>query len=187
MMQAEFLAEKLNEFLRQGESEVLVFDPGSGATDTIKKLIAEIHKALESDLTDFQAGLWRSRAQGSVSSVTTNTLNIHGSTVGAIQQAGDGATQRVSVVFNAGAVQATLEEFVAALNDPIVPEEIKNAAMLEVESIRPQLRKAAPSVASVREGLHTLRNLVEGVAAGILTPKVLAIMTAAGIAISQLS
>ena len=74
--------------------------------------------------------------------MTNNTVNIHGANVGVVQQAGDGATQSAVAHFNAGAVQSALEDFVAALNDSAtVPDQIKSAAMIEVETIRPQLKK----------------------------------------------
>ena len=58
--------------------------------------------------------------------------------VGSIQQAGEGATQTATVYLNVGAVQAALDEFVAALDASGVPVEIRNTAMIEVETIRPQ-------------------------------------------------
>ncbi len=113
-----------------------------------------------------------------------HTLNIHSSSVGSVQQAGEGATQTVVVHFNANAVQRALDEFIVALNASKVSDEIRSAAMIELETIRPQLKKATPSVSIVREGLRSLRNIVEGVAAGVLATKLVALLVAAGIAIS---
>lgn len=104
---------------------------------------------------------------------------------GLVQQAGDGATQCAVVRFNAGVAQSALEDFVVALNNSAtVPDQIKSAAMIEVETIRPQLKKAAPNVSIVREGLHSLRNILEGVVGGLLATKLAAVLAAVGIAIS---
>jgi hypothetical protein len=184
IVHADFLADQLGSFLTQAEDDVLIFDPGPAATNAIKELMQPIRAGLEHDIRDFQAQLWRPRSQGKAASVTHNTVNVHGSTVGSIQQAGEGATQTATVQFNAGAVQTALDEFVAALDSSGIPNEIRSAAMIEVETIRPQLKKPTPNVSIVREGLHTLRNIVEGVAAGLLATKLAALLLAAGIAIS---
>ena len=184
MVHADFLADQLGAFLTQAEGDVLIFDPGPAASNAIKQEIRPIREGLEHDLRDFQAQLWRPRFQGKAASVTNNTVNLHGSNVGSIQQAGEGATQTATVHFNVGAVQTALDEFVAALDASSVSDEVRSAAMIEVETIRPQLKKPAPNVSIVREGLHTLRNIVEGVAAGLLTTKLAALLLAAGIAIS---
>jgi hypothetical protein len=184
IVHADFLADQLGGFLAQVEGDVLIFDLGPAASNAIKQEIRSIREGLEHDLRDFQAQLWRPRSQGKVASVTNNTVNLHGSNVGSIQQAGEGATQTAVVHFHAGAVQEALNEFVAALNASALSDEIRSAAMIEVETIRPQLKKPAPNVSIVREGLHTLRNIVEGVAAGLLTTKLAALLLVAGIAIS---
>lgn len=184
IVHADFLADQLGEFLTQAESEVLIFDPGPAATNAIKQEMRPIREALEHDLRDFQAQLWRPRSQGKAASVTHNTVNVHGSTVGSIQQAGDGAMQTATVHLNVGAVQTALDEFVTALDASGLPDEVRHAAMIEVETIRPQLKKPAPNVSIVREGLHTLRNIVEGVAAGLLSTKLTTLLLAAGIALT---
>lgn len=184
MVHADFLADQLGGFLMQAESDVLIFDPGPAASNAIKQEIRPIREGLEHDLRDFQAQLWRPRSHGKAVSVTNNTISLHGSNVGSIQQAGEGAMQTASVHFNVVAVQTALDDFVAALDASGVPDEVRRAAMIEVETIRPQLKKPAPNVSIVREGLHTLRNIVEGVAAGLLTAKFAALLLAAGIALS---
>jgi hypothetical protein len=184
IVHADFLAEQLRGFLTQAEGDVLIFDPGPAATNAIKQEIAPIREGLEHDLRDFQAQLWHSRSQGKAASVTNNTVNVHGSNVGSIQQAGEGATQTAAVHLNVGAVEHALDEFVAALNASGVPDEVRSAVMIEVETVRPQLKKRTPNVSIVREGLRSLRNIVEGVAAGLLATKLAALLTAAGIAIS---
>ena len=113
--------------------------------------------------------------------MTNNTVNIHGSNMGSIQQAGEGSTQQSTVNFNAGAISVALEDFISALQTSDVETHIKDAAMAEVETIRPQLKKSQPNTNIVKEALHSLRNVLEGVAAGVLSAKLLALMVAAGI------
>lgn len=184
IVHADFLADQLGGFLKQAEGDVLIFDPGPAASNAIKQEMRLIREGLEHDLRDFQAQLWRPRSQGKAASVTHNTVHVHGSTVGSIQQAGDNATQLATVHLNVGAVQTALDEFVSALDHSGVPDEIRSAAMIEIETIRPQLKKPTPNASIVREGLRTLRNIVEGVAAGLLANKLTALLVAAGIAIS---
>jgi hypothetical protein len=153
IVHTDFLAEQLRSFLRQAEGQIFSFNASPAATNEIKRIIGEIRDGLEHDLRDFQAGLWRSRSHGKAPSVTNNTVNIHGPNVGSVQQAGEGASQSAFVHFNTGAVQTALEDFAVALQDSGVSDQIKSAAMIEVETIRPQLKKAAPNVSIVHEGL----------------------------------
>ena len=184
IVHADFLAEQLGAFLTQAEGDVLFYDPGPAASNAIKQEIQPIREGLEHDLRDFRAQLWRPRSQGKAASVTNNTVNLHSSNVGSIQQAGEGATQSATVHFKVGEVQTALDEFVAALDVSGISDEVRSAAMIEIETIRPQLKKPKPNVSIVHEGLLTLRNIVEGVAAGLLTTKLTALLLAAGIAIS---
>jgi len=181
----DFLAEQLRSFLQQAEGDVLIFAPGPAATNAIKEMIGTIRDGLESDLREFQTGVWRPRSHGHAASVTHNTVNVHGSNVGAVQQAGQGSLQSAVVHFNLETVRTSLEEFAIALRDSNIPEQIKREAMIEVETIRPQLRKATPSIPIVQEGLHSLRNILEGVVAGVLANKLTALLIAAGIAIAS--
>jgi hypothetical protein len=183
LVHAEFLTEQFQNFLRQAEGDIFVFDSPPAAKTEVEKLIAQVREGLDHDLHDFQAGLWRPRAKEKETSVT-NIVNINGPNMGIVQQAGDGSTQTATIEFNASSVEHALEEFVAALNVSDVPAQIKRDAMIEIESIRPQLKKNVPNASIVREGLHTLRNIVEGVTAGLLTSKLVAVLVAAGMALS---
>jgi hypothetical protein len=183
MVHADFLAEQLHEFFRHADREILFMEFNPAVSAEIGKRIVPIREGLDHDLRDFQAGLWRPRSRGEIPAVTNNTVNIHGSNVGLVQQAGSRAEQSAHVHFNAGAVQAALEEFVIALQDSNVADQIKSAAMIEVDSIRPQLKKSAPNVSIVHEGLHSLRNILEGVAAGLISTKLVALLSAAGMLI----
>lgn len=112
--------------------------------------------------------------------MTNNTVNIgDGATVGSIQQAGANAHQQSAATFDVGSIQQALDQFERVAVDPTISEEVRAAICAEIETIRPQLKKATPSAVIVREGLKSLRNIVEGVAGGLLTPQFATLMTAA--------
>jgi len=117
--------------------------------------------------------------------VTSNNVNVgSGSTVGSIQQAGNAAHQQSGSTIDINSVQQALEEFERAVSEAELSEEARSEIGVEIETIRPQLKKAAPSAVIVRESLKTLRNIVEGLAAGALTPQFVALMAAASPLIS---
>jgi hypothetical protein len=180
VVHASFLSEQLDGFFKQAVADIMAFDAGPAAVAEVKRLTAEISEGMAHDLRDFQAGIWRPRSQGEASSVTNNTFNNYGSNSGPVQQGGEGAIQSATIHFDAQSVTRALEDFVIALKDPRLPDSVRDAAMIEVDTIRPQLRKPTPSVAIVREGLHTLRNIAEGVASNLLSIKIAAMMAAAG-------
>jgi hypothetical protein len=179
--EGEYLRGVLCEFLNQAEGQILIGNPPPAAVTAINQQLAEIRDQLEHDLRSFQASLWRPHAAGRSASVTNNNNTVYNYGNASIQQAGDGATQSATVQFNASAVESALEKFVAALAAPEVPEQIRRDAMIEVESIRPQLRKVAPNVSIIREGLHSLRSIAEGMAGGYLLLLLAPALQAAGL------
>jgi hypothetical protein len=182
----QFLIEQLGEFFKAASAKVLFPQAPDAAAREIRSRQTDIWAGVHHDMQDFKANLWqpRSGTQGRASSVTNNTVNIHGSTVGTVQQAGEGATQSATVTFNAAAVSNELEDFAKLLQASDVSDDIKSAAMIEIETIRPQLKKPAPNTSIIQEGLHSLRNILEGVAAGVLATKLVALLAAAGIILS---
>ena len=180
MVHADFLSQQLHDFFQQAEGDVLFTDFGDAATNEVKRLIGTIRDELNHDLRDFQAGLWRPRAQGQGAPVTNNTVNIHGSSVGSIQQAGERATLIASGEFNAGAVAQALETFAKTVEQAQLSDQMRKEISLELDTIRPQLTKAAPNTSIVREGLHSLRAIVEGTASSLLATAFLALLKAAG-------
>jgi hypothetical protein len=159
-----------------------IFFPGSpeSAVKEIERQTVPIRENLDRDLRDFKAGLWRPRAPTGASALTHNTINIHSSNVGAVQQAGEKSVLTATVTLNAQAVRSALEDFALSLQSSDLTDDAKSAAMIEVETIRPQLKKVSPNTSIVQEGLHSLRNILEGVAAGVLATKLMALLAAAG-------
>ncbi len=180
---AEFLYQQLTGFLKEAEYTVLS-PPMDRTINAINESIAQIYQNLETDFNEFKAGLWRNRANTLAASVTNNTLNIQGSTVGAIQQAGEGSIQIAPVAFNPGEIKSALDDFLTTLNSQNIQESLKNDAEADANTIMIQINKTSPSGSIIREALNSLRNIVEGVAAGVLTIKFAAIARAVGIAIS---
>lgn len=83
-----------------------------------------------------------------------------------IQIAGDHSTQTVKIAnIDTGAVQALLPaiDSLAAQHQATAPE-IATALRTELESLRAVLSVATPKQAWVREGLKSLRNIIEGAA-----------------------
>jgi hypothetical protein len=85
LVHAEFLTEQFQNFLRQAEGDIFVFDSPPAAKTEVEKLIAQVREGLDHDLHDFQAGLWRPRAKEKETSVT-NIVNINGPNMGIVQQ-----------------------------------------------------------------------------------------------------
>ncbi len=190
---ASFLADQLRTFISQAAVEILCFEPGPAASTAIKAELQTIEDALQSDLQDFQSGLWRTRSDASARMAemgrlagrsTINNVTIQGSHSGPIQLAGDAAIQTISTPISVGTIQVALDDFLSTLKTSAIPEDLKQAALIEVETISPQLKKPNPNSSIIREGLHSLRTILEGAAAGLLTNKLTALLVAAGIAMS---
>lgn len=110
-------------------------------------------------------------------SVTHNNLNV-GTNIGAIQQGSHGATQNVNVSLDVGAVTIALDAFEKELATSPLQTETRQALGAEIETARAQLKKAAPSKPILAEVGRSIRNVVEGVAAGMMTPQAIAAATA---------
>lgn len=102
--------------------------------------------------------------------VTTNNVTMFGSQIGSLQQAGAGAAQQNSGSFDVSAFRSALDSFDEAVIKSNLDEQERAALRAEIETMRPQLSKPQPNPVVITEGLKTLRNIVEGIAAGLLTP-----------------
>ncbi len=165
IVHADFLSEQFHDFFHQAETEVLFKSFGDASTNEVKRQTAAILEGLDHDLRDFQAGLWRPRAQPKETSVTNNAVHIYSSTVGSIQQGG-GATLIVSAEYDTGALTEALKVFSKTVEQAQLSDDGRRQITLELVTIRPQLM-AVPNTSIVREGLHSLRAIVEGTASGM--------------------
>jgi hypothetical protein len=176
-----FLSQQLLGFFIAAKPDIFFTGAPETATKEIERQTVPIRENLDRDLRDFKAGLWRPRVREGASSLTHNTINIHSSNVGAVLQAGERSVQTATVTFNAQLVQSALEDLAFSLQNSDLPGDTKSAAMIEIDTIRPQLKKPSPNASIVQEALRSLRNIMEGVAAGILAAKLMALLTAAGL------
>jgi hypothetical protein len=151
---------------------------GDAASQAIAAILDKADAHITAELDEFSAGAWRPREQSKVGAVTNNNVTLTNSMAGNIQQAGDFAQQDARA-FDGAALQQALSVFEREVGEVEISDEARAAIKAEVDTIRPQLGKREPSSVIVRESLKTLRNLVEGLAAGALTPSFVALLTAA--------
>lgn len=152
---------------------------GVSVVEAIDGILDKADAHTLAELGEFSSGVWRPRASAMETAVN-NSVNLTNSTVGSIQQAGSHAHQQSDNTLDIGSIQQALDAFDRAAAEADLSEQERAAIRAEIETIRPQLGKPAPSAVIVREGLKSLRNIVEGVAAGaLLTPQFGALMAVA--------
>lgn len=114
-----------------------------------------------------------SRIDPRSSIVTHNTINAKQIIGSAVMQDSPQATQSMASTFESEAVRDALRVFEAAIQGANVPPAIRDELAADVETIRAQLKKPSPSQNIVREAGKSLRNIVEGIGAGLLTPSII--------------
>lgn len=173
----------LADFMKESRAPVLSGGApyGAAAEDALAEILDRGDAYALAELYEFGSGVWRPSLPREEVSVTSNTVNVgDGATVGSIQQAGNHAHQQSANTLDIGSIQQALDAFDRAAAEVDLSEQARAAIRAEIETIRPQLSKPAPSAVIVRESLKSLRNIVEEVAAGaLLTPQFGALMAAA--------
>jgi hypothetical protein len=104
----------------------------------------------------------------------TNAINIGSMTNSAIQQGSPGAKQTVGFTLNIASASTALTSFESAIGSVDLPPKTVDEVKADVETIRAQLAKTSPSRLIIQEAGKSLRNIVEGIAGGMLTPTVTA-------------
>ena len=84
-----------------------------------------------------------------------------------IQQGSPNATQTVSIHLNIGDVERAVAAFEVALASADLPAVTVAELKGDIATIRAQLSKAAPMPGILREAGRSMRNIVEGIAAGL--------------------
>ncbi|MDB5600943.1 MAG: hypothetical protein JWN71_2987 [Xanthobacteraceae bacterium] len=102
--------------------------------------------------------------------MTRNSISIGTMTGSTIQQSSPHAKQTVEFVLNMDTAKAALEKFESSLEGLKVQPELIDEMRADVATLRAQLAKSAPSQTILQEAGKTLRNVVEGIGAGLLTP-----------------
>jgi len=101
-------------------------------------------------------------------------------TASAIQQGSypagksSGSQQTIQFSLHVEQVRAAVTAFENAVRITELPAAMLNEIVADLDTIKAQISKSSPVVAIVQEAGKSLRNIVEGVAAGILTPSVIA-------------
>jgi len=177
-----FLLERLDAFLERSRDGLAPEKlGGAAAARDIAEILDKADARLRAELADFGAGLWRPRRPtGGVNvSNTTNNVTAINSPIGTLQQGGAGAKQNATTELNVALLKEALDAFEGTLATADIDQILREAINVEIATIRPQLSKAQPNGTIVGEGVKSLRNLAEGVAAGLLTEMLLPVLAAA--------
>jgi hypothetical protein len=113
-------------------------------------------------------------AEPEVPNVSDNSINIgsmHGS---AIQQGSPHATQISHFNLNKDQARVALGALETALASLKLSGEIRDDISAELTTIRAQLSKSSPSHAILQQAGQSLRNVIEGITASLMTPAVIA-------------
>jgi len=103
-----------------------------------------------------------------------NSINIGTMTGSAIQHGSPGATQSIQFNLKIDEARSALAAFESAMQAVQLPKSQSDEVIAELKTIAAQLSKSSPSLPILQEAGRSLRNIVEGVAAGLMTPSVLA-------------
>jgi hypothetical protein len=138
----------------------------------LEKIVVEQCSAFDKHLTfavrQFDVGFF-DPAEPEVA-VADNSINIGNMTGSNIAQASPGAKQSVEFNLNIEATEKALTAFEAALASASLPSKTLVELTADVSTIRAQLAKPSPSRLILQEAGRTLRNVVEGIGGGMLTP-----------------
>jgi hypothetical protein len=117
--------------------------------------------------------------------VTNNSIKIETAIGSNIQQASPNANQSLSFTLSVSNIKAALSEFETAMEGMSLPKTTAADVGADIQTIRAQLEKPAPSPMILQEAGRSIRNVLEGLTAGLLTPPVIAaasaLMTALGL------
>lgn len=103
-----------------------------------------------------------------------NSISIGAMTGSTIQQGSPDAVQAVQLSLIVEPVRAALATFESAIKGVALPPATLNEITADLQTIKAQLSKPAPSVSIVQEAGRSLRAVLEGVTAGLLAPAVIA-------------
>ena len=135
-----------------------------------------LEQRLSAMLRQFDVGLLDKAEQETVS-VTNNHMNV-GTNIGAIQQGSHGSTQHVEIALDAIVIGAALDVFESELADARLPAEAREVLVADVATVRAQIKKPSLNKTILGEVGSSIRNVIEGVAATVITPQMIAAATA---------
>jgi hypothetical protein len=103
-----------------------------------------------------------------------NSINVGTMTGSAIQHGSPGGTQSVQFNLKIDEAKSALAAFESVIKTVQLPKSQLDEVTAELSTITAQLSKPSPSLVIVQEAGRSLRNIVEGIAAGLMTPSALA-------------
>lgn len=127
---------------------------------------------LEFKIRQFDIGFYQPSAP-EVVNLTNNSISI-GQMTGAIQQGSNNATQRTEVQqeLSVETISTALSSLESALAQSQIDQAKLDELSADISTVRSQLSKPTPSKVILLEAGKSLRNVVEGIGGGLLTPTV---------------
>jgi hypothetical protein len=119
-------------------------------------------------IRQFDVGFFQP-SQGEAKMTTNNTISVH-SLVGNISQSSPNSTQSTNI--DVGDLRNALVSFSEAIKRAALPSEKLDEILSDVATIHAQLSKQSPSGGIIQEAGKSIRNVIEGIAAGLLAPQV---------------
>jgi hypothetical protein len=149
----------------------------AGIEEYVVQQGAALDEHLKFAVRQFDVGFF-DPAEPEIPAVAHNSIVIGTMTAGNVAQASPGAKQSVEYNLEIEATEKALTAFEAALASASLPSDTLAELTADISTIRAQLAKSSPSRVIVQEAGKTLRNVVEGIGGGMLTPTVLTAATA---------
>lgn len=147
-----------------------------GAPRVVSERLAKLDERLSFTLQNYDIG-FLDPSEPELPPTMSNNINIGNMSGGAIQQGTSHSALNQSN-FNLSEAQQVLEAFRIAFEKENLTVDQRGNIEADVATLKAQLSKPARSEAMIKETVHTLRNVVEGITAGALTPPAITAATA---------
>jgi hypothetical protein len=158
--------ERLDSFRHALESRIV---PTDGA---FKRIVTErlpkLQEHLQFALRQFDVGLHVPPEPDTPMATNQNIMHVNMSG-GMVQQGTSHSTQSATNAFNSDGAKDALAKFAEALKAVSLPADVLKNVEADIATIRAQLAKSEPSTSILREVGQSLRNVIEGIAGGIMT------------------
>jgi hypothetical protein len=139
-----------------------------GSPRLVDERLAKLDERLNFALQNFDIG-FLDPGEPELPPTMSNNINIGNMSGGAIQQGATHSTLNQSN-FNLSEAQQVLEAFRLAFETENLTTDQRGNIDADVATLKAQLSKPTRSEAIIKETMHSLRNVVEGITAGALTP-----------------
>ena len=133
----------------------------------VKEKLAEFDRKLQFSLRQFAVG-FLDPDEPVARPLATHNIHVQSMVGGAIQQGTTGSTQNVSTTINLGDVRAAFAQLNDALKSAELPTPADSEMRADLDTIKAQLNKEAPSTTILQEAGRSLRTISEGLAANVL-------------------